>query len=103
MEKKLVTIKIRPKDGEWVMGEDYEMTVSYDMSIMNIKKRIEEERGIHHERSNVMHPRAKKFIEKNRESWLGLIGCVFPFFLVIVVFPFAGVFGVTASATRMSW
>lgn len=68
-EKKMVTIRIRPQDGEWVMADDYEVTVPFDLSIMNLKKVIEEERGIHHERSNIMHPRVKKYIEKNRESW----------------------------------
>jgi hypothetical protein len=56
-------------DGDWVMGDDYEMTCPFDLSITNLKKIIEEERGIHHERVNVIHPRAKKAIERNRESW----------------------------------
>ena len=73
-EKKMVTIKIRPKDGDWIMGEDYVMTLPFDISITNIKKLIEEERGIHHERSNIFHSRTKKIIEKNRESWLVIHG-----------------------------
>lgn len=67
--KKLVTIRIRPMDGDWVMGDDEEMTVPFDLSITNLKLLIEAERGIHHERGLVIHPRTKKPIEKLRESW----------------------------------
>jgi hypothetical protein len=67
--KKIINIKIRPKDGDWIMGEDLQLSVAFDISVTNLKKLIQAMKGIHYKRARVATLRSKVPIPEARESW----------------------------------
>eukprot|EP01031_Cornospumella_fuschlensis_P031637 gene31637-38236_t len=62
-----VTLVLRPMQGNWVMGDDWEVERSYNSTFLELKEYIEEEKGINRHRIQV---RLKgKVVVPNREKW----------------------------------
>ena len=62
------TIFIRPQDGKWIMGEDWEIEVPMELTIVGLKKYIEARRGISEHRQ-LIRLRNGKLVPPVRENW----------------------------------
>ncbi len=66
-EENLVALILRPQDKGWIMGEDWEVRVSYLLTLADLKSMIEEQKGISRHRIQL---RLKgKVLVPNRENW----------------------------------
>lgn len=66
-EENLVALVLRPQDKGWIMGEDWDVRVSYLLTLADLKAMIEEHKGISRHRIQL---RLKgKVLVPNRENW----------------------------------
>ena len=62
-------LKIRPKDGEWIMGEDWEIAIPTDSTIPALKKFIQDHKGISVHRQQIRMESTGKYHPPIRDKW----------------------------------
>lgn len=66
--EKLIKITIRPKDGDWIMGDDWEIEIPDSTTIVGLKKYIELHKGISAYRIQI-RLQTLKLCASNKEVW----------------------------------
>ena len=67
-----ITVLLRPIDNDWIMGDDLPVTFHFEVTIMGLKKYLEETRGISRHRQQIrplFKRSGNKIIPSEKEGW----------------------------------